>query len=211
MTKRRSREKLPTTLKLSLFSTSYVPLFGIIIFKQITDNYRFLSFGGISIQSLVTMVEKFGVAIVLVSLSIYGIFGMTMFLRFMKETVRNNGHQFQIRKVQNKNNESIGYVATYLVPFMFQSFSTLFEISSFFVLLIVIYIIYTHSTLIIVNPLLNLRYSLYDIEYLDTKSAIESQGTFIVDCHYVEKGDLILANGLGSNLYFAILEEGSDE
>lgn len=207
MKKHKQREKLPAALKLSLFCTSYAPLFAIIVIKQLLENADYLSFGGINMPAITNFVQKFGVSITLSVLIIFGLGGMYMFVSNMKELTENNGHKFVVRKIQNKNNESIGYVATYLVPFMFQSFSSPFEIMSFSVLLIVVYIIYTHSTLIIVNPLLNLKYSLFDIEFTDLKSGEDAQATFIADCHYVEKGDVLISKSLGSNLYFSILED----
>jgi len=129
----------------------------------------------------------------------------------MKTSTKNNGNDFIIESVQNKNSESIGYIATYLFPFLFQSYSSFDEIICFLVLIFVIYIIYTHSTMIVVNPVLNTIYSLYDIIYIDAKSKKRMQGTFIIDCPFVEKGDTIRSKKLGANLYFGILKEQEDE
>lgn len=207
----RNREKLPGTLRLALFFTSYIPLFFLIILKQVLENLDYLHFGGFGREAVLMFLGKFFVAFVLFLFSLYGALGILAFTRGMKSLAVNNGFPFLVKKVHNKNTESIGYIATYLVPFMFQAFSSPFEVVSFFVLLSVIYTIYTHSTLIVVNPILNLRYSLYDIEYRDEKADVEKEGTFIVDCHYVEAGDRILAKSIGSNLYFAIIDGGNDE
>lgn len=210
MLKYKQREKLPTALKLSLFCTSYAPLFSIIIFKQMLENANYLSYGGVNVAAITALITKFGVSIILFGLIFFGAIGIFIFVANMKTLTESNGHRFIVKKVQNKNNESIGYVATYLVPFMFQTFSSPFEIISFAVLLLVVYIIYTHSTLIIVNPLLNIKYSLFDIEYVNAKSGEEAQATFIADCHYVEKGDVLISKSLGSNLYFSIVEDNDE-
>lgn len=204
-------DKLPGALKLSLFCTSYLPLFIIIILKQITMSIEYLHWGGFSLSAISVFVSKFLVTFILLFLSLFGILGIIMFLKGMKKMTKNSGNEFIVLKVQNKNNESIGYIATYLFPFMFQSFSSIFEICSFFMLLIVVFIIYTHSTLLVVNPVLSIKYSLYDIDYSDKKAGENRQGTFIINCHYIENGDKIVAKSLGNNLFYSELKENQDE
>jgi hypothetical protein len=205
------RNKLPVLLKLALFISSYLPLFVIIIIKQMTTNKEYLSFGGINKNSFVLFIHKFGITVFLSAASIFGLIGILLFIVSMKTSTKNNGYDFIIKYVQNKNSESIGYIATYLFPFLFQSYSSFEEILCFLVLLFVIYIIYTRSTMIVVNPILNTIYSLYDIVYIDARSRKEMQGTFIIDCPFVEKGDIIRSKKLGSNLYFGILKEQENE
>ncbi len=206
-----SREKLPGSLRLALFCTSYIPLFVLIVMKQLFENADFLNFGGFNRFALSLFFHKFFIATTLLFLSVYGALGIVLFLKGMKKTTEDNGFNFIVKTVHNKNTESIGYIATYLVLFMFQSFSTAYEIISFYILLGVIYTIYTHSTLIVVNPIMNLKYSLYDVCYIDEKSGKEKEGTFIIDSHYVESGDLLKSKSIGSNLYYGILEGESDE
>jgi hypothetical protein len=65
--------------------------------------------------------------------------------------------------------------------------------------------------MIVVNPVLNMMYSLYDIIYIDVRSKKQMKGTFIIDCHYVAKGDIVTSKKIGSNLYFGILKEQENE
>lgn len=206
-----NREKLPGTLRLALFCTSYIPLFLLIVMKQLFENIEYLHFGGLNKVAASLFFSKFLVAFILTALTIYGGFGVVVFLRGMRTITKDNGYRFIVKNVHNKNTESIGYIATYLVPFMFQAFSTSYEIISFFILLGVIYTIYTHSTLIVVNPILNIKYSLYDVCYFDEKAGCQKEGTFIIDSHYVESGDVLKSKSIGSNLYYAIMEGENDE
>jgi hypothetical protein len=179
--------------------------------KQLFENTNYMHWGGLNKTALKIFIARFSVATILGCLCAYGLLGISLFIGNMRKASEISGHQFKIKRVQNKNTESIGYIATYLVPFMFQGFSTAFEILSFFLLLLVMYIIYTHSTLIIVNPILSLKYSLYDIQFEDDKSGQERDGTFIIDSHYAQAGDSIIAKNLGSNLYYAIIRGEEDE
>jgi hypothetical protein len=207
-----SQNKLPTTLKLALFISSYFPLFLIIILKQIDQNRNYLSFGGLSIQSLKVFFFKFGVSVVLSFVSLFGILGIFSFIKDMRDKTDNNCDTFNVHDVQNKNTESIGYIATYVLPFVFQSYSSVFEIIELFVLLAVMYIIYAHSTLIVVNPLLNIRYSLYEIDYSNIKSPDRiTHGVFIVNTHYLCKGDTVKGKRIQGNIFYALTEEDNDE
>jgi hypothetical protein len=207
----KKREKLPSHVKMVLFCTSYIPLFSIIMMKQLFENSEYLHFSGFTSDALNVFISNFAVTTILAFLCTYGLIGIIAFVINMRNASKVSGHQYTIKHVQNKNTESIGYIATYLVPFMFQGFSSAFEIYSFFLLLTVMYIIYTHSTLIVVNPILNLKYSLYDIQFIDEKSGRELEGTFIIDSHYAQAGDLIIAKDLGSNLFYAIIDGEENE
>jgi hypothetical protein len=208
MNKLQEREKLPVAVKFTLFVSSYFPLFSIIILKQIEQNMNFLTFGGINISAIQLMFAKFGISVLLAIASAIGLMGLHCFIENMKKITEDNGDDFVISRIENKNTESIGYVATYLLPFVFQEYSSLFEILELFILLTVMYVIYTHSTLIVVNPVLSLYYSLYNIEYYNIKSPeTKREGIFIVNCHYLEKGDTLSAKKLNANLFYGIIKE----
>lgn len=209
--KKQQRDRLPIKVKFSLFISSFSPLFMIIIIKQTVNNREYLSFGGINKHSLFLFIEKFGVTVFFTIISIIGLIGIFLFLSNMKRSTVNNGYDFIIKEVKNKNNESIGYIATYLFPFLFRSYSSLDEILCLLLLFIVIYIIYTQSSMIVVNPVLNMIYSLYDIIYIDDRSKKEMIGTFIIDCHYITKDDIIISRKMGANLFFGILKEQENE
>lgn len=205
--KTKRNNKLPLLTRLILFVSSYVPLFVIIILKQVFEHQQYLNFGGFSTQAVTTFFEKFLISGVLLAVSLAGVIGLVFFTKSMTVRLERSGDRIEIKKIQNKNNESIGYVATYLVPFMYQSFSTPFEVLSFIILMSVIFVIYVNSTLIVVNPMLNLWYSLYDIEYVELKSGLEKNGTFIITQHNIRRSDRLVVKDMGNNTFFSRLEE----
>jgi len=202
----KNREKLPASVKFSLFISSYFPLFLIIILRQIEQNREYLFFGGLNITAICLFLSNFGISIILGIVSCFGLVGLYLFLRNTKGLTENNGHEFVILNIQNKNTESIGYIATYLLPFVLQTYSSIFDVIQVLLLLSIMYIIYTHSNLIVVNPIINFRYSLYEIEYYNEKSPdIKRNGIFIVNCHYLEKGDHLLAKKLNANIFYGTI------
>lgn len=103
----------------------------------------------------------------------------------LRKDLDDNGDIVTISNISNKNSESIGYIATYILPFIFQNYSTLYEIISFAVLIMIIYHIYVNSSMIVINPILNCKYSILDIDYLN-QNGKQKNGLMIV-----KKEDLI--------------------
>lgn len=148
----------------SLFVTSYLPLFLIVIAKQIYINWNYLNWGGWKSDALICFVSNFGMACFLSIVSISGIIGAFVLLRNLKKNIE-NGNIVVVKKINNRNSEAIGYIATYIVPFIASDFTSLFECTVFIVMLLLIYVIYTNSNLLLINPILNIKYSLIEIEY----------------------------------------------
>ena len=139
----------------SLFVTSYIPLFAIVIGKQIKDGWEFMNWGGWNVEALWCFVTHFGMSLVLSIISITGCVGIIVLLNNLKKNL-NNGYTAKVTKISNRNSEAIGYIATYIVPFL----SVVFV-----VIMVLIYVIYTNSNMILINPVLNIWYSLLEIEY----------------------------------------------
>ncbi len=95
-----------------LFATSYIPLFILISFKQISENVTFLIWGGLNIEAISLCLQKFGISIFVISLSVIGIIGCRWTLQNLKE-VSKNGNNVTVLNINNKNSESVGYIATY--------------------------------------------------------------------------------------------------
>jgi hypothetical protein len=74
-------------------------------------------------------------------------------------------------------------------------------ISIVFVLFI-IYRIYTNSSMLLINPLLNCFYSIYEIEYTDNKR--HRSGLVIYSNKYLYDDTQIKIYEIGYKLYFAI-------
>lgn len=148
----------------SLFITSYIPLFAIVIVKQLKDGWDYLHWGGWNCKAIECFFSHFGMSVFLSILCLVGIFGVIVLFNNLKRNL-SNGITATVTKISNRNSEAIGYIATYIVPFLASDFSTWFECGIFMVVMTLIYAIYTNSNMILINPLLSIRYSLLEIEY----------------------------------------------
>ena len=113
-----------------------------------------------------------------------------------------NGENVVIQKIDNKNSESIGYIATYILPFLFQSFNNWYEIFAFIFLMTIIYRIYIHSNLILVNPILSFKFSLFEVEFIQQNGKIRN-GLIIIENQNVSEDDMIKIYEIGFKLFYA--------
>jgi len=194
----------------SLFATSYSPLFLLMVLKQVSDNSQYLHWGGISIASFAIWLSRFGLSSILLFVGITGATGLLIFVYRMKRATKSNGVLAIVVDIRNKNSEAISYIGTYIIPFLFQDYTQLYDTLSIGILLIVIYFIYVNSSLILINPVLNLRYSLYEVDFDDTLANPPASqpklksGTVIIRERFLEEGDKILLRKIGQKLYFAV-------
>lgn len=140
--------------------------------RQISLNSEYLNWTEISWESFKLFGAKFGLSAVLLFFSFVGAIGYWKTLENIEEVAK-NGNPVTVTDVKNKNSESIGYIATYLIPFLFQSFDGWYECASVIFLLLIIYRIYINSSLLLINPLLSFRFGIYEIEYIDQKGKKE--------------------------------------
>lgn len=159
-----NNNKLRQGALLALFITSYIPLFLIVIAKQMKDGRDYLYWGGWNIDALWCCATHFGISLVLAFVTILGVGGIIVLLRNL-ETNLDNGQTVRVSKISNRNSEAVGYIATYLVPFIASDFTSWYECVIFVVVMALIYVIYTNSNMILINPLLSIWYSLLEVEY----------------------------------------------
>lgn len=150
---------------MALFITSYIPLFLIVIAKQLKDGSDYLCWGGWNRDALWCCATHFGISLVLAVVTIFGIGGIIVLLRNL-ETNLDNGQTVRVTKINNRNSEAVGYIATYIVPFLASDYTSRYECVIFFVVMALIYVIYTNSNMILINPLLSIWYSLLEVEYI---------------------------------------------
>ena len=189
---------LRTVPKLILFLTSYSPLFVCIIVRQLYYNRSFLHFAGFNKTGILCLLQKFGLSIFLGFLLALVILGTIIFIKKLR-SISKNGNNVTVKSISNKNAESIGYIATYIIPFLFQSFDELGDIIPLLILLIIIYRIYVTSSLLLVNPVLNCRYSLFEMEY-EEKGDIK-QGLMISPFRDIYESDNIKIFNIGYKLF----------
>lgn len=185
---------------LVLFVSSYVPLFCLVIFRQVSSNWSFFNWGGVSRQSIFICFEKFGLSIILGFVSLLGLLGLALTLRKLNKNFPNGNHVV-VKNIQNRNSESIAYIATYIIPFLFQDFSNLYDSFSFIFLMCIIYRIYINSNMIAINPLLCCRYSIYEISY--ETSGVERTGMLITNEKQLLELDRIKIYEIGYKLFFS--------
>lgn len=185
-----------------LFVTSYLPLFILIILKQFSENYPYLHWGGFNLDAIIFCVQKFGLSIIFMTISAMGIVGCKFLFQNL-ERLSPNGDNVTVYKIDNKNSESIGYIATYIVPFLFQSFNGWYELAALLFLLLIIYRIYVNSNLILINPILSFKYSLFEIEYQQQNGKIRN-GLIITKDRHLEEDSIIKIYEIGFKLFYGV-------
>ena len=155
-------------------------------------------------DSIKIYLSSFGLSSVLTLVSILGIIGLHNTLKNI-EDISENGFNAQIIDIKNKNSESIGYIATYIIPFLFQSLNGWYEGISILFLMGIIYRIYINSSMILINPILSCKYSIYDIEYSKNKKI--KNGFIISKNNSLQDEDKIKLYEIGNKLFFAINKE----
>jgi len=183
-----------------LFVTSYIPLFLLIVLKQIFENFDFLFWGGFSWNAILLCIERFGLSIILTIVSIIGFLGYRVTFTNLEKTAT-NGDNVTVLNVNNKNSESVGYIATYIIPFLFQGLNNWYELMAFSFIMIIIYRIYINSNLILINPVLSFKYSIYEIEYQQQNGKIKN-GLIISKSKYLEEESIIKIYEIGFKLFY---------
>lgn len=183
-----------------LFVSSYLPLFILIIVRQVSENSEYLHWTGISLIGIKLFIFKFGLSSILFLTSVIGLFGYWKTLGNIEEVAK-NGNPITVKDVKNKNSEAIGYIATYIIPFLFQSFNGWFECLSVLFLMTIIYRIYINSSLLLINPLLSFKFAIYEIEYTENKK--NKNGLIISRNKYLQDDADIKIYEIGHKLYFA--------
>lgn len=184
----------------AMFVSSYLPLFILIIVRQVSENSEFFHYAGFTLVGLKTFALKFGLSVVLILVSVVGLFGYWQTLGNIEEVAK-NGNPVTVKDVKNKNSEAIGYIATYIIPFLFQSFSGWYECLSVLFLMAIIYRIYINSSLLLINPLLSFKFAIYEIEYVENDK--NKTGLIISRDKYLQDDANIKLYEIGHKLYFA--------
>lgn len=184
---------------MALFLSSYMPLFIIMSLRQLWFNSEFLSWGGITWDAIMTMFEKFGMAIICAWCAVVGIIGSYFVFKFI-QTDAKNGDNIIVKSISNMNDEPLAYLATYIVPIMFQDYSNWVDIVTIVALFYITYCLYIKSKLMLVNPILGLKYHIYSFSYNDCD--VERQGILISTSKDIIETERIKIYNIGYQLYF---------
>lgn len=186
-----------------LFLSSYLPLFLLIIVRQCISNVDYMHWVGISHESVFNLVKYFGVSILCIIFAVFGLYGTFRTFKRLDEKV-DNGNIVKVEEVTSINDEPLAYLATYIIPILFQDYSNLADVLTLFVVFYVVYRLYIRSKLILVNPILNLRYSIYNIKYMDGNT--ERQGILISKDKSIYEGDSVKIYNVGYQLFYGYLK-----
>lgn len=125
-------------VKIGLFLSSYLPLFLILTIRNWFNLYATILFGIAAIYSLIWALVFFTVK-------------------------KGTSGKYKVIKVKNKVHESLNYLVPYIISFMGFDLSKWQDWTSLFILLFILFIIYSNSNLLYINPILLLfKYKIYD-------------------------------------------------
>jgi hypothetical protein len=198
------RAELKSGARLTLFLVSYLPLFFIMMFSQLYKYKDHLHWGGVNPVAFKNFIVYFGAVSILLCMSIVGIVGLYFLLKNVKRRAETSGLRVKVLDIENKNSESISYLFTYLIPFVFQDLSSLTNVFAVSVLLVVTFLIYSNSSMLLINPTISMRYSIYMTEYMDTSSNKKKKGMILSKNKFLEEDDEIKIKSIGHKLFYAV-------
>ncbi|RZT91293.1 hypothetical protein EV201_3107 [Ancylomarina subtilis] len=192
--------RLQSMAQFSLFATSYLPLFVLLIAKQFNSNYKYFHFGGVNSEAFEIFLTKFGLSVILTLISIIGYVGFLFTVSNLDRDVE-NGFSVKVKDIRNKNSEAISYIATYIIPFVFLELNNWFELFSILFLILIIYRIYINSSLVLINPVLSIKYSLYEVDYEESNAT--RTGFIISRDKYLQEDERIKIYEIGHKMYYS--------
>jgi len=187
----------------AMFCLSYFPLFILLSIKIFLAKLKYLNYGGFNRESIWLFFRNYGFIFILVFLSIYAFWGTAItFKKILKK--KSNAFPVKITAIKSKNEEALSYLATYVIPLLAQGNIGIFEYATFIVLFIIYYKLYSTSNLILINPILNMKYGLFDINYFHISQQKETKNALIISNQkWIDEDDEISIIKLSHRLYFA--------
>lgn len=182
-----------------LFLSSYIPLFGIIALRQFLSNIDYLNWAGFSVVGFMSFITHFGIASLCMTLIIIGSFG-TYFVFELIKTNAPNGNNSKVIEVSSMNDEALGYMATYVIPLLYQDYSNLMDFCTMFIIFVIIYKLYVNSKLLLVNPMISFKYSIYSIKYMD--GDVQRQAMLISPNKDILENDTVKLYNIGYQLFY---------
>lgn len=138
-------------------------------------------------------------AIVILALGLSGL--IIMILYFFQFAPRLGSIQEKVTALQSRDGEVMGYIASYLIPFVAIPFGGWQQGVALLIFVIVLGIVYVNSNMIHINPMLNLMgYHLYEIivEHSERPHAL-------ITHQHIALGDTIHIIDIGDGIF---LEKG---
>lgn len=141
-------------LKLILFFSSYSPLFLIIAILNVKLN---------DIHKVKDIIPQDKIWLVIVMLALFILPNAILFYLIKRvrvfQPIKEKTNSFT-----NKNSDVLNYIVTYLIPFLSFNFDKLNQAIAFTILILVLAIVYIHSNIFYINPILIISgYKIYEI------------------------------------------------
>lgn len=133
--------------KFFFFYLAYLPLFLILLILNMDLSWKLAYFSG---------------GIVLI--------GIILFLPLLKSIKSIAPIKQEIEIKSNNNSEILGFIFTYIIPFLV-TFTSINSILAFGILILLVFVIYIDTSLFSVNPLLKVifRYNIYSVKHKGRK------------------------------------------
>jgi len=176
---------LSTTNKVSMFLSSYIPLFIILLLKAFSSVWdKSQEFAKLKVSDAtfanMTVIDKlqtvnqyktefiFSIIVPLfVIIIIIAVIKLSYFklMKIMKETENTkNPKSLSIESVQKMDHVYIEYLICYVIPFLFFNFSSIVDMTALFIFLATACIIYINSDLLYVNIIFSIKgYNLFKV------------------------------------------------
>jgi len=159
--------QLRTGFKILLFFSAYTPLFVLLLLKlcsQISQWFQKLPTDN-SIQPVFFLFPSVMELIIFLILITIIILPNIVLWAIISETRKtNNPSNVKISQIKEMNHIYIGYLMSYVIPFLSFNFKDSFDIAAIILLLSLVCFIYINSNLLYVNVMLSVfRYNLFKI------------------------------------------------
>ena len=201
------KNKLKIAARISLFIVSYLPLICIIIANQLYLNWEYLHWGGLNKNSIFVFIKYFLLVVILFAVVLFGIVGFILTISNLQNRCSTGGTTVKILEIENKNSESISYLFTNIIPFVFQDLTKLNQIFEFLFLMFLTLFLYINSDMILINPTISFKYSLFKIKYSIVESGKVKSGIILTSFKYLNVNEKIDLENVGFNLFFALKVE----
>lgn len=182
-----------------LFLSSYLPLFVLIAIKEGSKVGTGISLLRIDIGSIIDSVRAYLIPIICLLCIAFGLVGTFFTFKNIEGRVE-NGSITTIEEVSGLNDEPLAYIATYVISFVPQDSKSWGDMLVLLFFLAIVCHLYVRSKLLLVNPVLSLRYSIFSIRFEDGE--VLRQGILISRDRYIQEKDCVKIYNIGYQLYY---------
>lgn len=188
----------------SFFCLSYAPLFVLMIGKSVIFNYQNLHFAGFNLSGFKIFFRCFSIPVLCLAGVVWGITGSYFLLKNLEDR-KPARVPVEIKAAENQGSEALTYLVSYALPLLQTSGNAWMDSLIFLVIISLYFGLYRNSKLVLVNPVLNLFYSLFQISFtrLDMQDKTKIyQGWAISKASTISEGDKLMALEIGNNLFY---------